>query len=953
MIRSTHSRLLALTATALLASLPFLALAAPAQAEFGLNNFHLEFKNADGSADVQAGSHPYSVVTSFAFNTRPDSHLGTIPDGEAKELRFDLPAGMAGDPTATPRCVPVAFTTVDRENHNQCANSMVVGIAKVFLADIAIAKPQRLPVYNIIPGPGVAAKIGFIVHRVPVTVELGVNGEAPNNIQAVQVNTPQVIPIYGASLEVWGNPAAHAHDEFRGTCLSEASGPNGELISLGICEAGVRERPFVTLPRSCSGPLITTYEAVSWQNPDAPPATGATETPGMAGCPSLLFGPKFRAKPTTEKAESPSGIDVDLNVEDPRLTDPTGIADSDIEKAVVTLPVGVTTNPSIAAGLQACTKAQYLSENIASTPGTGCPEASKIGSVEVETPLLTKEGSEGSEAEVLPGSLYVAKQHDNPFDNLLTIYMVIKDPELGILVKQAGRVEPNPANGQLTTTFEGLPPLPFSHFHLHFREGPRAPLSTPATCGKYPIVSLLYPYDHDLAPVEETASFEVNAGAGGGACAPSAAALPNNPAFSAGTLNSKAGTYSPFVLHLSRADGSQQFSRINTTLPNGLLGKLAGISYCPEAGIAKAASRSGEGQGASELADPSCPASSLVGTVTVASGAGPEPLYVGGKVYLAGPYKGAPLSLEIITPAIAGPVDLGVVAVRTALELDPFTVQITAASDPIPTILHGLPLDVRSIAVSVNRPNFTLNPTSCEPKSISGSVVSTLATVTPLSQYFQANGCGHLKYKPELKLALHGATKRSGHPALKATLSVPKHGSYANTARIQVGLPHSAFLDQGNLDKVCTQPQLRSATCPQRSVYGHIKAWTPLFEKPLKGNVYIGVGFGHKLPDLVTELNGQVRVLLHGRIDTTKHEGIRNTFEFVPDAPYSKVVLELKGGKKYGLLENSENLCQKAQKASVQFNAQNGLVDSFRQTITNDCGEGHGYKKGKRHGKKG
>jgi hypothetical protein len=451
--------------------------------------------------------------------------------------------------------------------------------------------------------------------------------------------------------------------------------------------------------------------------------------------------------------------------------------------------------------------------------------------------------------------------------------------------------------------------------------------------------------------VRETATFEINGGAGGGACARTPGELPNSPAFSAGTLSSKAGSYSPFVLRMSRADGSQQFSRISTTLPNGLLGKLAGIPYCPEAGIAQAAARAAEGQGATELADPSCPASSQVGTVTVGSGAGPEPLYVEGKAYLAGPYKGAPLSLEIITPAIAGPFDLGVVAVRTALQVDPFTVEITADSDPIPTILHGLPLDVRSIAVNVSRTNFTFNPTSCEPKSISGSAISTLGTVTPVMQYFQATDCNALRYKPELKLALRGPTKRSGHPALKATLTIPKRGSYTNTARIQVGLPHSAFLDQGNLDKVCTQPQLRSATCPQRSVYGHIKVWTPVFEKPLQGNVYIGVGFGHKLPDLVTELNGQVRVLLHGRIDTTKHEGIRNTFEYVPDAPYSKVVLELKGGKKYGLLENSENLCDKAQKANVQFTAQNGLVDGFRQEIANDCSHGHDRKNGKRHGK--
>jgi hypothetical protein len=937
--RTTHRRFLVIAASALLAALPSLAVAGPAQAEFGLNNFHFEFKNADGSMDKQAGSHPYALVTSFAFNTRPDIAFGTVPDGEAKEIRFSLPAGLAGDPTATPRCAPVAFSTVDRENHNLCSDSAAIGIATLATSNDPVNPiSERSPVYNIVPSLGSVAKIGFIIHRAPVTVELGVNGEAPNNIRAAIINIPQVIPVYGSSVELWGNPAAHVHDEFRGKCLSAEAGPNGELISLGICEAGIRERPFITVPRSCSGPLTATYEAVSWQNPLAPPTIGATETPGMIGCSSLDFQPQFGARPTTGKAESPSGIDVDINVDDPRLTEPTGTADSDIEKAVVTLPVGVTTNPSIANGLQACTKSQYLSENVASLPGTGCPEASKIGSVEVETPLLTKEGSDGTEAEVLKGSLYVAKQHDNPFDNLLSIYMVIKDPELGILVKQAGRVEPNHSNGQLTTTFEGLPPLPFSHFHLHFREGPRAPLTTPATCGMYPIVSVLYPYDHDLQPVEETATFEINGGAGGGACASSAGALPSSPAFSAGTLDSRAGIYSPFVLHLSRADGSQQFSRISTTLPNGLLGKLAGIPYCPEAGIAQAAARTSEGQGATELADPSCPASSQVGTVTVASGSGPEPLYVEGKAYLAGPYKGAPLSLEIITPAIAGPFDLGVVAVRTALELDPITAQITAVSDPIPSILHGLPLDVRSIGIEVNRPQFMLNPTSCEPKQITGSLLSTLGSTASLSQYFQASDCKALKFGPKLSLTLKGKTRRSGHPALKAVLTYPK-GSYANIASAQVGLPHSEFLDQGNIGTVCTQPQLKSRTCPKKSIYGKATAWSPLLEKPVSGPVYLGVGYGHELPDLVADLDGQIRVLLNGRVDTDPQEGIRNTFEAVPDAPVSRFVLELKGGPRQGLLENSENICRKPQKATAKFTAQNGLVQSSNLTIKNDCGK--------------
>jgi hypothetical protein len=518
--------------------------------------------------------------------------------------------------------------------------------------------------------------------------------------------------------------------------------------------------------------------------------------------------------------------------------------------------------------------------------------------------------------------------------------MVIEDPKLGIFIKLPGRVQPDPATGQLTTTFgepgEQLPQLPFSQFRLHFQEGNRAPLVTPATCGEFATEAVLYPYAEGVPPAHRSAAFEIDSGAGDSPCVSSESRLPAGVAFGAGTLEPKAGSYSPFVLHLTRQDGTQQLSSISTTLPKGLIGKLAGIPYCSEAQIGVAASRSGEGQGAAELASPSCPAASEVGTVTAGAGAGSEPLYVSGRVYLAGPYKGAPLSLEIVTPAIAGPFDLGVIAVRAAINVDPLTAQVTAVSDPIPRILHGLPLDVRSVEINMNRPNFTVNPTSCEPQAITGSAVSTLGAVTGLSQYFQASDCGSLKFNPGLKLRLKGSTKRSGHPALKAVVTYPS-GAYANIARAQVGLPRAEFLDQGNLDKVCTQPELKAGQCPASSIYGRAKAWTPILESPLEGPVYLGVGFGYKLPALVADLNGQIHIMLVGKVDTTKHHGIRSTFESVPDAPVSRFVLEMKGGKKYGLLENSEGLCRKPQRASARLIAQNGQSAQLHPGIQVDC----------------
>lgn len=951
-------RSLAIVVALASAALLMAVVSSPALGAFGFTTFDMTYTKEDLSPATQAGSHPFAVTNTLDVNTTvgPEGN-GCIhpecefPDGEARNIEVEFPPGFIGNPLATPRCSAKAFS---EENIDlkipSCPDSSAVGMVavKAEFDPFEVGTSGvfvHVPVYNLQPPPGVAAKLGFWVVGVPITVESGVSEAEPFNLKGTLTSTSQALLFYGSELILWGEPSNPIHDQFRGSCL-DALPVNGALISLGNCPYTGQQVPFLTLPRSCQGPQVSHLMATSWQEPNNPVPGVSTSALETNGCESLGFSPTIDAKPSESHAESPTGLDFDLNVNDPGLLENGKVADSDIEKAVVTLPEGVTTNPSIASGLSACSLDQYRAEAAKFDPTKGCPDSSKVGSVEVTTPLLE---------EPLQGSVYIARQRENPFNSLLALYVVIRSEKYGIVVRQAGKVEPDSRTGQLKTTFAGIPQLPFSRFHFHFREGPRAPLITPAVCGTYEINADLYPYANPGVPLHRTATFTVNSGAGGAACANSSSQLPNAPSFSAGTLSPKAGTYSPFVLKLSRADGTQQFSSITTSLPKGLIGKLAGIPYCSDAQIAQAQARSGEGEGAVEIASPSCPVASEVGTVTVGSGAGPTPYYVTGHAYLAGPYKGAPLSLEIITPAIAGPFDLGTVAVRTALNVDLTTAQITAVSDPIPSILHGLPLDVRSIAINMSRPNFMLNPSGCEPKSITGSVTSLLGSSAQLSQYFQASNCTALKFKPKLSLQLKGKTKRSGHPALKAVLNYPKGGAYSNVARAQVGLPHSEFLDQGNLDKVCTQPELKSATCPKSSIYGHAKAWTPLLDKPLQGPVYIGVGFGYKLPALVADLNGQIRVLLVGKIDTNSREGIRNTFEATPDAPVSKFVLEMKGGKKYGLLENSENICRKPQRAATRFIAQNGLIQQTQTPIKNDCGKSKkkSHKKGKKASNQG
>jgi hypothetical protein len=555
----------------------------------------------------------------------------------------------------------------------------------------------------------------------------------------------------------------------------------------------------------------------------------------------------------------------------------------------------------------------------------------------------------------LPGSIYLAKQGENPFNSLLALYIAVNDPQTGIVAKLPGKVETDSVTGQITNVFEQNPQLPFEDLKVDLFKGARAPLRTPQTCGESATVpdfttsTSLVPWTApEGATAHPTDSFALAQAPAGGACAATKAALPNAPSLEAGTASPLAGAYSPFLLRLKREDGSQELKGLNVTLPPGLTARLAGTAECSAAGVAQAQSRTNPGQGAFEQASPSCPASSQLGTVTVGAGAGPTPFYAQGKAYLAGPYKGAPLSMLIVTPAVAGPFDLGSVAVRAALNVDPETAKVTVVSDPIPTILQGIPLDVRSIAVKVDRPDFTLNPTSCEAMALTAEAISVTGNVANLNNRFQVGGCTNLGFKPSLALKLKGGTKRGDHPALTATLTYPKSGAYSNIAKAQVALPHSEFLDTTHIKTICTRVQFAASQCPKGAIYGFAKAITPLLDKPLEGPVYLRSS-SHPLPDLVADLNGQIHVVLAGRVDSV-HGGTRNTFEAVPDAPVTKFTLSLPAGKK-GLLQNSTNICRGVHKATADFTAHNGKTLRLKPQLQAKCpkvrkgGKKHKHKK--------
>jgi hypothetical protein len=505
-------------------------------------------------------------------------------------------------------------------------------------------------------------------------------------------------------------------------------------------------------------------------------------------------------------------------------------------------------------------------------------------------------------------------------------------------VSLAGRVDPDPRTGQLVTTFDDLPQIPFSRFELELRDGPRAPLITPSACGEYAVTTELNPWANPAETVTTATAFEVTTGAAGGSC-PSG--RPFAPSFTAGTASPVAGAFSPFALRLTRNDGTDRVSGLDLTLPEGLTGKLAGIPYCADAALAAAAAQSQPGQGAGQIASPSCPAASQVGTVTVGAGAGPSPVYVRtGKAYLADPYKGAPLSMAIVTPAVTGPFDLGNVVVRAALHVDPATARIRVVSDPLPTILHGIPLDLRDIQVAVDRPGFILNPTSCDESRFTGTALSEGGATAPLGDRFQVGSCAALAFKPKLSLSLNGKTKRDGHPELNAVLK--QAPNQAGIDRIAVTLPPTEFIDNDHLGNPCTRPQFAEERCPPKSLLGRARVFTPLLDQPLEGSVYFRANGGeYPLPDIVLDLKGQVHLVLVGHVDSVRKKGtetsrLRTTFDVVPDAPVTKVSLRLFGGKR-GLLVNSQNLCAAPRRAKVVMDGQNGKPNDSLAPIRIKC----------------
>ncbi len=894
--------------------------------------------------------------TPVPVETKVTSIKEPVANRDIKTLRVDLPPGLTVNPNAAPKCPLATFEVGGCEGASKVGEEEVTVITTVphaihvpgttepelFLPKGAIVPPTpgltKVPVYNIEPNNGEPALFGFIAAGQKVFLKTEVAWESD------------------------------FHESFR--IELEPSEPPFETLVSRLINFGATtgDGTYINNPTTCFDPTeaanehlySTWFRAESYGEPDANFPNGSTPVEAKVaenkageevlvqqeGCESVPFDPAINVEPGTKEVDSPAAANVETTLKYLNGGE-SSQQESHLRKAVVSLPKGMGLNPSGSNGLVACTDAQFKKGQ--RVYDNECPAASRVGTVEIDSPPLDK---------ALTGGIYVGEQKssDPASGEEFRILVEAKEPEEGIDVRLVGNVAADPNTGQLTTTFDeqeigpfagnlpkGLPQVPFTSVKLRF-DGAKATLTSPPTCSASESTGQMTPWARPDEQVPVTSKFTLSSIPGGGSCPTTLGARPFSPSYTATTDSPKAGAYTPFRVTIGRTDGQQELKVINVTLPKGLTGNLSGIPYCSDQAIAAAAASSGKAQQAS----PSCPSASRIGSTSTTAGTGSHPVTLGGSAYLAGPYKGAPLSMAVVTPSVSGPFDLGTVVVRVALNVNPETAQINAVSDAIPDVYGGVKLDIRSIAVNVDREKFMINPTNCATQATTGTISgggsnpadASAFSSSPVNAAFHTTECNKLGFKPKLHTRLFGPTQRNKNPRIRAILEA-RNGD-ANVARTALNLPHSLFLDNSHIKTVCTRPQLASQTCPKGSIYGHAEAITPLLSQKLKGNVYL-VSSNHQLPDLLADLRGQVNIQLRGVI-SSKHGGLKTVFNNVPDVPVKKFILNMQGGKK-SLLINSTNLCAKPQRAVLNIKGQNGKqVKNNKYPLNLSCPKKKGKK---------
>jgi uncharacterized repeat protein (TIGR01451 family) len=872
---------------------------------------------ASAVSSPQAGAYA-DLTTIIGFDTL--NRAGEVA-GQVKETVVDLPPGFAGDLVDTPTCPVNVFQA------QACPIGTQVGI--VTLTESAGLGSTTTyfvePVYNLAPEPGDVAKLGFMPAGFGIQGDVTVNPDGyglQTRFQNIVAST--LAEFDRVSLTVWGVPSAAVHDPWRWN--RGAEGKYGESSTNALV-------PYLSAPTSCTTePLHAAISAYSWQAPEGSPSQALTTFGPLGGCDRLRLPSTLTAEVTSDKAYSATGLDVDTNVAQ-TYDNAEGLATSTLKKEVVTLPEGMTLNPSAGAGLGACTEAEYAEEGVQYIAGHGCPPESRLATVRIKTPSLSEEAT---------GSLFLAEPapfgeaHKNPFGSLLALYLIARIPNRGVLIKSPGLVEPNLVTGRLTTTFDNLPPLPFSLATFSFNAGANAPLVTPPACGNYTVQAALTPLsDPEGTPIEPLIPpFTISSGVGGGAC-PAGGVPPFNPGIVAGTENPNAGAYSPLNITITRNDGEQEITGFSSQLPPGLTANLTGVPFCSEAQIALARSKTG----VQEEAEPSCPAASEIGHSFADAGVGPVLAQAPGKLYMAGPFEGAPFSVVSITSAHVGPFDLGTVVVHLPLFINPETAAVSipaGAADQIPHIIKGILIHVREIRVYIDKANFALNPTNCDQQTFAATVIGGGADPTnpadedpvTVNAPFRVTACQALKFAPKFAVSTSGKTSKSDGASLTAKLTYPTGalGSDANIKEVKVDLPKQLPSRLTTLQKACTAAQFNTnpAGCPAASLIGHATAITPILPVSLVGPAYFVSHGGEAFPDLEIVLQGYgVTIVLTGNTFISKAGITSSTFKTVPDQPVTSFELTLPEGP-YSALAANGNLCGQKLEMPTEFVAQNG-----------------------------
>ncbi|HTC61075.1 MAG TPA: hypothetical protein VK691_13305 [Solirubrobacteraceae bacterium] len=888
---------------------------------FGVEQYELGAQNADGSMDTQAGSHPFQLTSVLALNQTADA---SAPPAALKDLHFDLPPGLIGNPTPFPQCSDAVFASLPQSEGgyaaNGCPDDTVVGVASVTVQQglgAGYAPVTYLsPLFSLVPSVGEPARFGFDIVSTLVYLDTSVRTGGDYGVQVNVNNITELTGFISSRVTFWGVPGDPRHDSVRGwNCLNPLS-PEPHEFSVPSCNATSQESPppLLSLPTSCAGQVHTSVAADSWEQEGAftPPFQytfqDALGRPmGMDGCNQLPFTPSIQVSADGAAGSTPTGLTVGIHVPQEVSLNGQGLSEADVKDTKVILPAGVALNPAAADGLLSCSEAQIgLQEDAVPS----CPEASKVATVEIKSPLLPNP---------LVGGVYLAAQNQNPFGSLVALYLVAEDPVSGVLVKVAGEVTPDPVTGQLVSTFLNTPQLPFEDLKLHFFGGDRAPLGTPAACGAYTTTTSIAPWSGN-ASAEPSSTFDITSGPNGSPCQSPA---PFGPSLTAGTTSIQAGGFTPFTMTVSREDGQQNIQGIQLHMPAGLSGLLTGIELCGEA----------------QADAGTCGPNSLIGETTVSVGLGGDPYSVtGGKVYITGPYEGAPFGISVVVPAKAGPYNLGQVVVRGTIAVNPITAALTVTTNSqaqgyaIPHILDGIPLQIKHVNFTTTRSGFTFNPTNCGPMEVTGDVASAQGASSNVSVPFQVTNCAILAFKPGFAVSTSGKTSRTDGASLHVKLSYPKaaFGSQANIKSVKVDLPRQLPSRLTTLQKACPAKTFEAnpAGCPSASIVGHATAITPLIPVPLTGPAYFVSYGGAKFPELVVVLQGYgVTLNLHGETFINTAGITSSTFRTIPDAPVGSFELTLPEGK-YSALGANKNLCKVkgGLKMPTAFTAQNGAV---------------------------